>query len=111
MAAQNTQEKEQRKSGLFFLEVGLLEICFVIVGLLLILGALNYFNFLSISKTIPFLSSLPTQKSTSPGNTTLQQGTISNQPKENITPTKPPAKRPAIYYTPAPASATDSASE
>lgn len=55
-------QSENKPSGLAFLEVGVLEVFFVIVGLLIIFGVLNYFNILPISQSFPFLSFLPKQE-------------------------------------------------
>ena len=61
MESTQVPETPKKRSGLLFLEIGLLEVSFVIVGLLLFLGVLNYFNILSVSKALPFLSFLPAQ--------------------------------------------------
>lgn len=61
MAEQNLQPQDTKKNKLLFLEVGLLEIGFVILGVLIFLGVLNYFNILPVSSSIPLLSFLPSQ--------------------------------------------------
>lgn len=48
---QPQQQKENK--GLAFLEVGLFEMVFVTVGLLLLFGTLNYFNILPVSDVFP----------------------------------------------------------
>lgn len=76
---QSSQIPEKKFNGLLFLEVGLAEVFSVIFALLLIFGTLNYFGFLPISESVPFLSFLPKQhraqnlstKIASPTNTTL----------------------------------------
>jgi len=51
---ENSPAPQQNKPGkLAFLEVGLFEIFFVAVVLLLLFGALNYFNILSVSDAFP----------------------------------------------------------
>lgn len=45
--------------GIALLEIGLFELLFVIGGLLIILGLLNYYNVLPVSRSFPFLSFLP----------------------------------------------------
>jgi hypothetical protein len=67
VADQNLQPQDRKKNNLLFLEVGLIEIGFVILGLIIVFGTLNYFNILPVSKTIPFLSFLPTQSGGSGG--------------------------------------------
>jgi len=57
LSPQTPQEK--KFNGLLFLEVGLVEVFSVIFVLLLIFGTLNYFGFLPISESFPFLSFLP----------------------------------------------------
>ncbi|OGK36787.1 hypothetical protein A3F03_01695 [Candidatus Roizmanbacteria bacterium RIFCSPHIGHO2_12_FULL_41_11] len=57
---QTPQPAPKKKfNGLLFLEVGLVEVFSVIFVLLLIFGTLNYFGFLPISESFPFLSFLP----------------------------------------------------
>lgn len=46
-------KKQDRKKKLVFLEVGLFEISFVAIIVLLFFGILNYFNILSLSKLYP----------------------------------------------------------
>jgi len=46
-------KKQNRKKRLAFLEVGLFEISFVVIIVLLFFGILNYFNILSLSKLYP----------------------------------------------------------
>ena len=50
---------KKKFNGLLFLEVGLAEVLSVIFILILIFGTLNYFGFLPISQSFPFLSFLP----------------------------------------------------
>lgn len=45
--------QKKRFSGLAFLEIGLFEVVFVVVVLLLLFGTLNYFNILSVSSVFP----------------------------------------------------------
>ncbi len=49
-----------------FVEVGLLEIFFAAVALILFFGILNYFNVLPLSRTFPTLSFLPHQQQNKP---------------------------------------------
>ncbi|MBI2031841.1 MAG: hypothetical protein HYT08_04485 [Candidatus Levybacteria bacterium] len=53
------QGKPEGLKGLALLEVGLFELLFIVGGLLIIFGLLNYYNVLPISRSIPFLSFLP----------------------------------------------------
>ena len=55
----SAQNKPKKFNGLLFLEVGLIEVFSVIFVLILIFGTLNYFGFLPISESFPFLSFLP----------------------------------------------------
>ena len=94
MATPAPQPKKEKKSGLLFLEVGLVEISIVVIGLFLVFGTLNYFNILSISKALPFLSFLPTQKAIS-DNKSLKKTTPTDS--ASGVPTLPPeAARPPI---------------
>ncbi len=69
---QEENKKQHPLTALVFLEVGLFEIAFVIVGVLLIFGTLNYFNILPFSQTFPkFLGWLPRQEI--PSNTSQKE--------------------------------------
>ena len=54
--------QEKKFNGFLFFEVGLIEVFSVIFALLVIFGALNYFNILPVSDSLPFFSFLPKQK-------------------------------------------------
>ncbi len=57
---QSPQTPQAKKfNGLLFLEVGLVEVFFVIFVLLLFFGILNYFGILPISESFSFLTFLP----------------------------------------------------
>ena len=64
--------KKNKLGALAFLEVGIFEIFFVGVVLILLFGTLNYFNILSLSALYPQLSFLP-QKKVPPTISTLHQ--------------------------------------
>ncbi|MEK7502150.1 MAG: hypothetical protein AAB609_01330 [Patescibacteria group bacterium] len=59
---QPNEQKQNKLKAVALIEVGLLEVAFVIVGLLVIFGIFNYFNLLPISGSFPFLSFLPRQQ-------------------------------------------------
>lgn len=63
--APQVQKKNARKGFLFF-EVGLFEIGFVTILLVIIFGVLNYFHILNLSSQIRQLSFLPTQTTPTP---------------------------------------------
>ncbi len=87
-AAMNNETVNQKPhplTALAFLEVGLFEVGFVIIGLLLFFGTLNYFNILPVSETFPkYLGWLPRQhaqpKIASQGQT-LQNQYLQNSPQ------------------------------
>lgn len=54
-----TQPSPQKSQKLSLLGIGLFETGFVVLLLCIVFGILNYFNILSLSKAIPFLSFLP----------------------------------------------------
>lgn len=58
---EQSQKNTRFKTFLFF-EIGLLEIGFVLLFLVLTFGLLNYFNILRLSSVFPILSFLPTTK-------------------------------------------------
>lgn len=67
------EKKEHPLTALAFLRVGILEIGFVIIVLLLIFGTLNYFNILYVSDAFPkYLGWLPRQTKTVPQGEALQ---------------------------------------
>ncbi len=66
------EEGEKKRNAFFLLEVGLLEVGFVILGLAILFGTLNYFNILPVSNSLPFLSFLPTQQKTNTNQTKTQ---------------------------------------
>lgn len=55
-------QKKAKLKAIALVKVGLFELLFAIVGLLIIFGVLNYFNLLPISQSFPFLSFLPSQQ-------------------------------------------------
>ena len=59
---QPNEQKQNKLKAVTLIEVGLLEVAFVIVGLLVIFGIFNYFNLLPISGSFPFLSFLQDNK-------------------------------------------------
>lgn len=74
--------------GLAFLEVGLFELLFVVGGLVIIFGILNYYNILPISQSLPFLSFLPQQKKIAENKTqakpTLSQAELYKKIKNSL---------------------------
>lgn len=63
---QNLSRRERKWLNIIsFAEVGLLEVFFAGLALILFFGTLNYFNILPLSRTFPLLSSLP-QNQTQP---------------------------------------------
>ncbi len=70
-------EKPNKIKAIALIEVGLFELSFVILGLLVIFGVFNYFNILPISQSLPFLSFLPRQQEIS--ETKIQVIPILNQ--------------------------------
>ena len=73
-----------------FLEVGLAEVFSVIFILTLIFGTLNYFGFLPISESFPFLSFLPTKQKIIMNKTQSTAGLNSNDTLSPNTLRQPP---------------------
>ena len=73
-------QNKPKKSGLLFLEVGLIGVFSVIFALILIFGTLNYFGLLPVSDSLPFLSFLP-QKQKVVTNKTIKINTSENPTK------------------------------
>ena len=69
-------KSENKLKSLALLEVGLFELLFIVGGLIIIFGLLNYYNVLPISQSIPFLSFLPQQQKLAE-NKTQAKSTIS----------------------------------
>lgn len=80
MESQNIPSVSEKKkfNGLLFLEVGLAEVFSVIFVLTLIFATLNYFGFLPISESFPFLSFLPQKQ------TAIRSGTTINPNKKPL---------------------------
>lgn len=67
--APNGAGKHHPLTALAFMEIGIFEVVFVIVGVLFLLGTINYFNLLPVSEVFPkYLGWLPRQERAKPNN-------------------------------------------